>query len=392
LRLETDLRRAVAQEALEIRYQPQIDLITGRICGSEALLRWHHPELGPISPAEFIPLAEEIGLIESIGAWVIRTVCRQNKAWIDAGLPLLPVAVNVSPRQFRQENLAEIVTTALSESGLPGSGLELEITESAMIEHPSQVADVLSRLKTLGVKLALDDFGTGYSSLTYLSSLPFDKIKIDQSFIRDVITNPVNATIVAATIAMGRSLDMTVLAEGVENEAQLMFLRSRQCEAMQGWLFSRDLTADEFAALLKQGAMLKVGAGETAADETLLLLDDEPNILNALRRLLRREGYRILATTSPQEAFELLAQHRVQVIISDQRMPEMSGTEFLSRVKQIYPDTVRIVLSGYTDLQSITEAINRGAIYRFLVKPWDDEELRQQVREAFRVAHGLVKA
>ncbi|MDI6750182.1 MAG: EAL domain-containing protein [Rhodocyclaceae bacterium] len=392
LRLETDLRRAVAQEALEIRYQPQIDLITGRICGSEALLRWHHPELGPISPAEFIPLAEEIGLIESIGAWVIRTVCRQNKAWIDAGLPLLPVAVNVSPRQFRQENLAGIVTTALSESGLPGSGLELEITESAMIEHPSQVADVLGRLKTLGVKLALDDFGTGYSSLTYLSSLPFDKIKIDQSFIRDVITNPVNATIVAATIAMGRSLDMTVLAEGVENEAQLMFLRSRQCEAMQGWLFSRDLTADEFAALLKQGAMLKVGAGETAADETLLLLDDEPNILNALRRLLRREGYRILATTSPQEAFELLAQHRVQVIISDQRMPEMSGTEFLSRVKQIYPDTVRIVLSGYTDLQSITEAINRGAIYRFLVKPWDDEELRQQVREAFRVAHGLVKA
>ncbi len=392
LRLETDLRRAVAQEALEIRYQPQIDLITGRICGSEALLRWHHPELGPISPAEFIPLAEEIGLIESIGAWVIRTVCRQNKAWIDAGLPLLPVAVNVSPRQFRQENLAGIVTTALSESGLPGSGLELEITESAMIEHPSQVADVLGRLKTLGVKLALDDFGTGYSSLTYLSSLPFDKIKIDQSFIRDVITNPVNATIVAATIAMGRSLDMTVLAEGVENEAQLMFLRSRQCEAMQGWLFSRDLTADEFAALLKQGAMLKVGAGETAVDETLLLLDDEPNILNALRRLLRREGYRILATTSPQEAFELLAQHRVQVIISDQRMPEMSGTEFLSRVKQIYPDTVRIVLSGYTDLQSITEAINRGAIYRFLVKPWDDEELRQQVREAFRVAHGLVKA
>ncbi|WP_126445285.1 EAL domain-containing protein [Sulfuricystis multivorans] len=389
LRLEADLREAVAQEALEIRYQPQVDLHSGRICGYEALLRWQHPQLGAISPTQFVPLAEEIGLIDRIGTWVLRQACQQNKIWLDAGAPLLPVAVNVSPHQFRQEDLAEIVSRTLSESGLPGAGLELEITESSMIEHPTQVADVIGRVKALGVKLALDDFGTGYSSLSYLSSLPFDKIKIDQSFIRDVITNPVNAAIVSATIAMGRSLGMTVLAEGVENEAQLMFLRSRRCEAMQGWLFSKDIAADQLGMLLKEGATLKVGTAETAAEETLLLLDDEPNILNALRRLLRREGYRILATTSPQEAFALLAQHRVQVIVSDQRMPEMSGTEFLSRVRQIYPDTVRIVLSGYTDLQSITDAINRGAIYRFLVKPWDDEELRQQIREAFRVAHGL---
>jgi diguanylate cyclase (GGDEF)-like protein len=387
LRLESDLRQAVEQEALELLYQPQINLINGRICGYEALLRWHHPELGPVSPARFIPLAEEIGLIDRIGAWAIRTACRQNKTWTDAGLPLLPMAVNVSPRQFRHSDLVGIVTQALDDAALPGAGLELEITESALIEHLDQVAHVVTRLKSLGVLLALDDFGTGYSSLSHLSRLPFDKIKIDQAFIRDITTNPINAAIVNATIAMGRSLNMTVLAEGVETEAQLLFLRNRQCEAMQGWLFSKALDPDQLGALIRSGDTLKVGAGETAA-ETLLIVDDEQNIINALRRLLRRENYQIIATTSPRDAFDLLARHRVQVIVSDQRMPEMSGTEFLSRVKQLYPDTVRIVLSGYTDLESVTDAINRGAIYRYLVKPWDDEALRAHIREAFRVAHG----
>jgi CheY-like chemotaxis protein len=242
----------------------------------------------------------------------------------------------------------------------------------------------------LGVLLALDDFGTGYSSLSHLSSLPFDKIKIDQSFIRDITSNPVNAAIVNATIAMGRSLNMTVLAEGVENDAQLEFLRNRQCEAMQGWLFSKALPSDQLDALIKSGDMLKIGAGKTAP-ETLLIVDDEQNILNSLRRLLRRESYEILTANSPAAGFELLAKNRVQVVISDQRMPDMSGTEFLARVKQLYPETVRIILSGYTDLESLTEAINRGSIYRFLVKPWNDEDLRTQIREAFRFAHGLAQ-
>jgi diguanylate cyclase (GGDEF)-like protein/PAS domain S-box-containing protein len=391
LRLEADLRLAVEHADLQLHYQPQINLINGRICGYEALLRWQHPELGQVSPARFIPLAEEIGLIDKIGRWVINEACHQNKAWLDAGFPLLPMAVNVSARQFQHSNLVEIVTAALADSGLPGAGLELEITESAFLDDLGKVVRVLDRIKELGVLLALDDFGTGYSSLSQLSSLPFDKIKIDQSFIRDITSNPVNAAIVNATIAMGRSLNMTVLAEGVENEAQLQFLRNRQCEAMQGWLFSKALPADQLGAMIRTGNTLKVGAGATAT-ETLLIVDDEPNILNALRRLLRREKYEILTATSPTSAFDLLAQHHVQVIISDQRMPEMSGTEFLSRVKQIYPETIRIVLSGYTDLESLTDAINRGAIYRYFVKPWDDEALRTQIREAFRVAHGLAHA
>jgi predicted signal transduction protein with EAL and GGDEF domain len=391
LRLESDLRRAFENQELCLHYQPQINLANGRICGYEALLRWTHAELGQISPAQFIPLAEEIGLINQIGAWVINLACRQNKAWVDVGFPLLPMAVNVSARQFQQSDLVAIVTHALAESGLPGAGLELEITESAFLDDIVKTVFVLDQIKTLGVLLALDDFGTGYSSLAHLSSLPFDKIKIDQSFIRDITSNPVNAAIVNATIAMGRSLNMTVLAEGVENEAQLQFLRNRQCEAMQGWLFSKALPAGEIESLMKSGNLLKVGAGGTAA-ETLLILDDEPNILNALRRLLRRENYEILTASTPANAFDLLARHRIQVIISDQRMPEMSGTEFLSRVKQLYPETVRIVLSGYTDVESLTDAINRGAIYRFLVKPWNDEALRAHIREAFRFAHGLTHA
>ena len=388
LRLESDLHGAIERGELQLHYQPQVNLSNGRICGCEALLRWRHPEFGPVSPAEFIPLAEEIRLIQSIGSWVLDTACKQNKAWRDAGLLMQPVAVNISARQFHWSGFFESVANALSDSGLPASALELELTEGTFIHNDGEAASILEQLKSLGVQLVLDDFGTGYSSISHLSGFPFDKLKIDQSFVHGITERPVNAAIATATIAMGRGLDLVVLAEGVETESQMQFLRTRGCEAMQGWLFSKALPAAEITALLQAGTTLKVGAGETV-QETLLIVDDEAGILSALKRLLRRDGYHILTAESPALAFDLLAQHPVQVIVSDQRMPEMSGTEFLSRVKQLYPETVRIVLSGYTDLQSVTDAINRGAIYRFLTKPWDDEALRVQIREAFRVARGL---
>ncbi len=388
LRLESDLHGAIERGELQLYYQPQVNLSNGRICGCEALLRWQHPEFGPVSPAEFVPLAEEIRLIQGIGSWVLDTACKQNKSWHDAGLLMQPVAVNISARQFHWSGFVDSVAKALSDSGLPASALELELTEATFIHRDGEVASVLARLKSLGVRIALDDFGTGYSSISRLSGFPFDKLKIDQSFVHGITENPVNAAIATATIAMGRGLDLVVLAEGVETESQMQFLRTKGCEAMQGWLFSKALPADEITALLKTGSTLKVGASETV-QETLLIVDDEAGILSALKRLLRRDGYHILTAESPALAFDLLAQHPVQVIVSDQRMPEMSGTEFLSRVKQLYPETIRIVLSGYTDLQSVTDAINRGAIYRFLTKPWDDESLRVQIREAFRVARGL---
>ncbi|MBF1165380.1 MAG: EAL domain-containing protein, partial [Dechloromonas agitata] len=267
------------------------------------------------------------------------------------------------------------------------SALELEITESAFIDDVAEAVAMCRKLKALGIKLSLDDFGTGYSSLAYLSRFPFDKIKIDQAFVRDIVNNPVNAAIASAAIVMGRSLNLSVLAEGVETEAQASFLRSRRCDAIQGYLFSRPLPPDEFAPLLRNNKLLPLAVPVAPQEKTLLLVDDEPHILSSLTRLLRREGYTILTATSPTEAFEILAQQPIQVVISDQRMPDMSGTEFLSRVRQIYPATIRLVLTGYTDLQSVTDAINHGAIYKFLTKPWDDDQLREQIREAFRMAH-----
>ena len=386
LGLESALRNALANDELTVHYQPQISLDSGNMIGMEALLRWNSAQFGAVSPVEFIPLAEESGLILIIGEWVLRQACLQTRRWLDLGLLPLRVAVNLSARQFRQSNLLRTISQTLADTGLPAAALELEITESAFIDDVDEAIATCRALKKLGVKLSLDDFGTGYSSLAYISRFPFDKLKIDQGFVRDIIENPVNAAIATAAIVMGRSLNLSVLAEGVETEAQASFLRGRRCDAMQGYLFSRPLPAAEFEQLLAGDRRLTISAIPADPGQTLLLVDDEPNILNSLSRLLRREAYQILTASSPLEAFEVLAKHPVQVILSDQRMPEMSGTEFFSRVRQLYPDTIRIVLTGYTDLDSVTGAINRGAIYKFLTKPWDDDLLREQVREAFRVA------
>ena len=386
LGLEAALRDALQLNEMMVYYQPQISLESGNLIGMEALLRWNSPQFGSVSPVEFIPIAEETGLILPIGEWVLRTACKQTRRWLDLGLVNLRVAVNLSTRQFRQANLPGLVSEALAESGLPASALELEITESAFIDDVEEAIAQCRALKAIGSKLSLDDFGTGYSSLAYVSRFPFDKIKIDQSFVRDIIENPVNAAIATAAIVMARSMNLSVLAEGVETAAQASFLRGRRCDAMQGYLFSRALPASEFEQLLIGNKRLPLPDKPLEFKQTLLLVDDEPNILTSLSRLLRREGFQILTALSPSEAFEHLANQPVQVILSDQRMPEMSGTEFFARVRQLYPDTIRIVLTGYTDLDSVTGAINRGAIYKFLTKPWDDDQLREQIRDAFRMA------
>jgi diguanylate cyclase (GGDEF)-like protein/PAS domain S-box-containing protein len=386
LGLEAALREALLRNELTVYYQPQVSLDSGNMIGMEALLRWNSPRFGAVSPVEFIPIAEETGLILPIGEWVLQTACLQTRKWLDLGLANLRVAVNLSTRQFSQANLVSVVREVLLETGLPAGALELEITESAFIDDVDQAITQCHALKALGTKLSLDDFGTGYSSLAYLSRFPFDKIKIDQGFVRDIIENPVNAAIATAAIVMARSLNLSVLAEGVETEAQANFLRGRRCDAMQGFLFSRPLPAAEFELLLAGNKRMTIASAPHDGGQTLLLVDDEPNILTSLSRLFRREAFQTLTANSPAEAFELLAKHTVQVILSDQRMPNMSGTEFFARVRQLYPDTVRILLTGYTELESVTGAINRGAVYKFLTKPWDDDQLRDQIREAFRLA------
>jgi diguanylate cyclase (GGDEF)-like protein/PAS domain S-box-containing protein len=385
LDLTTQLRQVVDRGELRLHYQPQLSLVSGEIVAVEALVRWQHPERGLVPPNAFIPIAEETGLIISISEWVLREACRQAKAWRDAKLPLLRIAVNLSARHFHYSNLPETVASVLAETGVEPKHLELELTESVMMKDASKAVRIVDRLKNLGVRISLDDFGTGYSSLAYLSRFAIDRLKIDQSFIRDITTNPVNASIATATIAMAHKLGKIVVAEGVETEAQMQFLRRHDCDEMQGFLFSKPVSADELSDLLVAGKRLKFGApAADAVQATLLLVDDEQNILNALRRLFRREGYRVLTAGGGVEALELLALNPVQVIISDQRMPEMSGVEFLSRVKELYPQTVRIVLSGYSELSTVTDAINRGAIWKYISKPWDDEALLQEVRSVFR--------
>ena len=254
LAFEGSLRRALERDEFLLHYQPQVDLRTGRIVGAEALLRWRHPDLGVISPEEFVPILEETGIVIPVGEWVLRTACEQARAWQEADdLPPLRVAVNLSARQFKQHDLTETVSGALRLSGLDPERLELEITESVLMENAQTSGVRLAKLKMdEGLRVSIDDFGTGYSSLSYLKRFPLDVLKIDQSFVRDIADDPDDAAIVSAIIALAHNLRLEVIAEGVETEAQLAFLRERGCDQIQGFHFSRPLPPDAFARLVRK--------------------------------------------------------------------------------------------------------------------------------------------
>ena len=261
LMLENALRRALVREEFALVYQPRVDLHTGRVIGAEALLRWRHPELGLIPPTEFIPILEETGMIIPVGEWVLREACRQNRAWQVMELPPVRVAVNLSARQFVQRDLAGMIEQLLLGAGLSPAYLELEITEELLLEHNHANITILNRLRDLGVHISIDDFGTGYSSLSYLKRLPINTLKIDKSFVRDITRDSDGAAIASAIIAMACNLRLNVLAEGVETEEQLSFLRAQGCNEIQGFSFSHPLSADEFEKLLREGRGMRVLQG-----------------------------------------------------------------------------------------------------------------------------------
>jgi diguanylate cyclase (GGDEF)-like protein/PAS domain S-box-containing protein len=254
LQLGNALRQALSRGQLQLHYQPQVLIQDGRVVGAEALLRWQHPELGAISPAEFIPIAEDSGQIIQIGEWVLRTAIRQLKDWMDHGLPPMVMAVNLSAAQFRQPNLPELVTGILDEVGLPHKYLELELTEAVAMDDPQAAVEMMDKLHALGIRMSIDDFGTGYSSLSYLKRFKVYKLKIDQSFVHDITDDPDDKAIVAAIINMASSLGMQTIAEGVETAGQLAFLRLQGCDEVQGYYFSKPLPADQFTSYIqKQG-------------------------------------------------------------------------------------------------------------------------------------------
>jgi diguanylate cyclase (GGDEF)-like protein/PAS domain S-box-containing protein len=257
LSLENKMRWALERNEFKVYYQPQVSVDTGQIVGMEALVRWQHPEMGLVSPSEFIPLAEDTGLIGAIGEWVLRTACAQTKTWHDFGFPNLHVAVNLSPRQFQQPDLLLMIAKTLNETGLKADCLELEVTEGSVMKNTESAISTLRELKAMGIKISIDDFGSGYSSLSYLKNLPIDALKIDQSFVRDMSTDPNDAAIVMAIIQLAHSLKLKVTAEGVENDDQLRFLRLLRCDDMQGYLFCKPIPVEGFEQLLLEGRTLK---------------------------------------------------------------------------------------------------------------------------------------
>jgi diguanylate cyclase (GGDEF)-like protein len=252
VQLESELHNAVTLNQFELYYQPKVDTRTGEVRSAEALIRWVHPTRGVISPGEFIPLAEECGLISAIGAWVIREACRQARAWQNDGVPSLRVSVNLSASQFRDSGLVDSIRAALDDAGLQARYLEVELTESAVMSDPEQSIAILEQLSAMGVLVSVDDFGTGYSSMSYLRRFPIDKLKIDRVFIAEIVSRPEDASIVRAIVSLAHSLHLKVVAEGVETPAQLDFLKSADCDEYQGYHFSRPLPAADFERLIRE--------------------------------------------------------------------------------------------------------------------------------------------
>jgi EAL domain-containing protein (putative c-di-GMP-specific phosphodiesterase class I) len=265
LALETSLRHSIESQEFVVHYQPRVAIDSLQITGVEALVRWRHPQLGLLPPAEFIPLAEDTGLITPIGESVLRTACRQGRSWQNEGFSPLRMAVNISVRQFQQQDIAQMVVRILEQTGMAPDHLELELTESSIMKDTDFAIKVLRRLKAMGVKISIDDFGTGFSSLSYLKRLPIDCLKIDQSFVRDATTAPDDAALVMAIITLAHNLRLTVVAEGVETEEQLGLLRLLRCDEIQGYLFSKPLPAEALKELLTAGFHSVQRAGSAAS-------------------------------------------------------------------------------------------------------------------------------
>lgn len=375
---------AVPHGELRLRYQPLVSARDGRIVGVEALLRWQSPSLGMLVPERFMRTAERLGIIVQIGEWVLKQALQQASKWREQGFDDFSIAINVSTLQLLRPNFFKEVMDILQNADIPPQFLTLEINESALTNNVNFVHETMANLRREGISLSLDNFGTGDSSLSALVRYPVDRLKIDRSFIKSAPVGSREAAIARTIIAMGHQLGMTVIANGVESQAHLGFLRRNDCDVFQGYLFGEPMSAESVGMALRRRYLRPESFAESRPNRVLLLLDDEENVLRSLVRLFRRDSYRILAAGNVRDAFDLLATNDVQVILSDQRMSDMNGTEFLGRVKMLYPHTIRLVLSGYTDLATVTEAINRGAIYRYLTKPWNDQELREHIRQAFR--------
>ena len=378
--LEKALRGALDRDEFVLYYQPRIDLRSGGVVGLEALIRWQHPERGLLSPSHFISIAEEAGLIDSLGRWVVRAACTQYCKWREQGLVPVPIAINVSGTQFLRADFAQSIAAELSEAGIAAEHLELDLKESLLMHDPAMTIQVLKELKGIGVGLSIDDFGTGFSNLGFLKRFTVDRIKLDPSFVTDIQRHPDDLAVADAVIAMAHSLRLKVVAEGAENGSQLALLAARGCDEMQGDYFSPALPVDLCTALLRENRQLSVERlVRRRPGRTLLLIDDEVCSLQTWSGMSRFAGYQLLQAGNADAAFELLAAQEVGVIVCDYRMQDMSAAEFLGRVRRMYPQTVRIMLCDGCDGESQVH----GGIHSCLQKPWDEREMATILDAAF---------
>jgi EAL domain-containing protein (putative c-di-GMP-specific phosphodiesterase class I) len=328
-------------------------------------------------------------VILTIGNWVIEQACMQIRNWLDEGLANARVAINISARQFRSGNLDQLVEQALKKYQIGAQHLELELTESMLMHEHEKAVATMQKLKQIGVKISLDDFGTGYSSFSYLSSFPIDTLKIDQSFVRNIVIERDATEIVSAIIGLAHRMGLRVVAEGVETEAQLDYLRENGCDEIQGYHFSTPLAPHDFAALLRSGKALPIAGKEVCPVHTLLIVVSEPDTLKEIGLALHGEEYRILTADNTRTGLELLTLNQVQVILADQHLPGpgmsgMDGPDFLRSAAEIHPHAMRMLLSdSRDDLAALSRAVNTGIAYKLLTRPIAAEHLRKHILEAF---------
>ncbi|MFC7418420.1 EAL domain-containing protein [Iodobacter arcticus] len=376
LLLESRLRYAISHDELVLYYQPQVDLSTGMLVSVEALVRWQSPDYGLLFPGAFIALAEEVGLIRDIGAWVMVAACQQILRWHQEGLGWVRVAVNVSPLDLVNDDIVIRVASTLASHGIPPECLELEITESLSISDPEMALDIIGRIKALGVALAIDDFGVGYSNLGYLKRFPAERLKIDQSFVRGLSQSPHDKAIVATIIQLARSLSMQALAEGVETEEEARILFELGAHLIQGYWISKAVPSKELVVMLRQMCVLDTKKLQAIVSPLrVLVIDDNPIILDVIQAILTTLPLDVHYLDCAEAALECLAEYQFSAIICDYQLPGEDGISFLAKAKTLQPTAVRILITASTDLAVLREAINIARVEHFLQKPFDPAQL-----------------
>jgi len=395
LAIDNQLRHALDKDEFQMNYQPQIDAYTGRICGLEALLRWNSTELGAVSPAEFVPVAEENGLIVGIGEWVLRTVCGQAKEWNAKGHSISRVSVNISVAQFTQPEFPQLIAEILNQTGLPANVLELEITESLLAKNVELAIETLTELKAVGVQLSIDDFGTGYSSLSYLKKFPLDRLKIDKSFVSEINLNVDDAAIATAITSMAKSMGLDVIAEGVETEEQLNKILQCGCREIQGYYFSRPLSVEDTESFIENSHAANMNRSQNGAKKpSVLFVDSDLTEFAKLEPIIQTHYFNLLTASTAITAHQVLANCAIDIIVVDCKFSDATGADFMTQIDRIYPDIISIVLSEEHDTHSLIEVVNECRVFRVLEKPVKAESLLTAIEDALnvRVTHDGIKA